>query len=146
MTKSEALQIKYLLQEVEMYKRQLEQIDRAIEDTKVFDTVKGSTALFPYARQTFLISGTQNPEEYSKLRNQQEELRKQLELKEKRCKEEYDALRKKIDNVPDSYMRQLLTYRFLEGRSWVEAAMRVGGNNTPDGVRMAVSRFFASHG
>ena len=49
-----------------------------------------------------------------------------------------------IMGIPDSFLRQIFTYRFVEGRSWVQVAMNIGGNNTADGVRMACNRYIHS--
>ena len=41
----------------------------------------------------------------------------------------------------DPLMRLVITYRYLYGYSWTQIAMKLGGGNTPDGVRMAHNRF-----
>ena len=46
-----------------------------------------------------------------------------------------------ISSVDDSYIRQILRYRYLDGNSWEKVAVRMGGGNTADGCRMAAERF-----
>lgn len=58
---------------------------------------------------------------------------------------EYNRLTRYIAAVDDSFMRQILTLRFVDGMSWRKVAKSVGGNNTEDGVRMAVNRFLSEN-
>ena len=46
-----------------------------------------------------------------------------------------------IYSIPDSLTRQIIYYRCVKMLSWARVARVVGGNNTPDGVRMIYSRF-----
>ena len=46
-----------------------------------------------------------------------------------------------IYSIPDSLTRQIIYYRCVSLMSWRRVAYEVGGNNTPDGVRMIYNRF-----
>ena len=46
-----------------------------------------------------------------------------------------------IESIPDSLTRQIVYYRCVSLMSWRRVAYEVGGNNTPDGVRMIYNRF-----
>ena len=46
-----------------------------------------------------------------------------------------------IESIPDSLTRQIIYYRCVSLMSWRKVAYEVGGNNTPDGVRMIYNRF-----
>ena len=46
-----------------------------------------------------------------------------------------------MEEIEDPLMRLVITYRYLYGYSWTQIAMKLGGGNTPDGVRMAHNRF-----
>ena len=48
-----------------------------------------------------------------------------------------------IYGIPDSLTRQIIYYRCVSLMSWRRVAYEVGGNNTPDGVRMIYNRFMA---
>lgn len=63
-----------------------------------------------------------------------------ISAKRERCIHERNRLEKYIASVPDSHLRQMMTYRFVDGLSWTEVACRVGGN-TKDSVRKACKRF-----
>ena len=46
-----------------------------------------------------------------------------------------------IESIPDSLTRQIIYYRCVSLMSWRRVAYEVGGNNTPDGVRMIYNSF-----
>lgn len=54
---------------------------------------------------------------------------------------EQKKIEKYIVGVSDSFMRQILTARFIDFMTWGQVARKVGGSNTADSVRMAVKRF-----
>ena len=56
---------------------------------------------------------------------------------------EYLRICKYIDGIDDPMMRSIVYYRHVKSLSWAEIAMRIGGGNTPDGVRMAHDRYLA---
>lgn len=49
-----------------------------------------------------------------------------------------------IAAVPDSQIRAILTARHINGMSWTDVAIYVGGGNTADSVRMMHKRFMQS--
>lgn len=48
-----------------------------------------------------------------------------------------------VMTIPDSLTRQIVYYRCVSLFGWRRVAYEVGGNNTPDGVRMIYSRFMS---
>ena len=46
-----------------------------------------------------------------------------------------------IYDIPDSLTRQIVYYRCVSLFGWTRVAYEVGGNNSPDGVRMIYNRF-----
>lgn len=73
-----------------------------------------------------------------------EELKKILTDKQYKVLMERNKLEQYIASVDDSYMRQILTLRFVDGYSWQKVAIEIGGNNTADSVRKACRRFIAN--
>ena len=55
---------------------------------------------------------------------------------------EKKRLIKSINDLEDSFLRLILSCRFVSKLSWRQVARAVGGGNTADGVRKAVERFF----
>ncbi len=69
------------------------------------------------------------------------ELEELIEHKIMRCIGEQIKLEKYIEDIPDSYMRQIFTMRFIYNFSWLKISMKLGGGNTEDAVRVAVRRY-----
>ena len=46
-----------------------------------------------------------------------------------------------ICSIDDSLMRQIMTLRHIELKSWLQVANAIGGNNTADSVRKMHDRF-----
>lgn len=51
------------------------------------------------------------------------------------------AITSYIENCPESYMRQILTLRYLKGYSWEKVAFKSGGRNKGDTVRKMAERY-----
>ncbi len=62
-------------------------------------------------------------------------------------RDEIQELRNKavayITTIPDSLTRMIVYYRCVSLFGWRRVAYEIGGNNTPDGVRMIYNRFMA---
>ena len=69
------------------------------------------------------------------------DLKALLDLNLKKCFYELNRLDRFIQSVEDPLLRQILTCRFVNGYSWRKIAYTVGGNNTPDGLRIKMMRF-----
>ena len=50
-----------------------------------------------------------------------------------------------ICSIDDSLMRQIMTHRHIELKSWLQVANIIGGNNTADSVRMMHDRYLKDH-
>ncbi len=48
---------------------------------------------------------------------------------------------REIMQIDDAFLRQIFMYRHIDLLSWAAVAVRVGGDNTPDGVRKAHDRY-----
>lgn len=46
-----------------------------------------------------------------------------------------------INTIDDSLIRQIMIYRHIELKNWVQVANAIGGDNTADSVRKAHQRF-----
>ena len=123
MTKKELAQYRSLCDEIL-------DIETSIRKNTEHSTVRGSDAEFPYLSHPMQVSGLQDTTD-----NQNTLIRvRKLKLK----KQEIENF---IDNIEDSLTRRIFRLRFVEGKNWVQVAVRIGGDNTPDGVRMAVKRY-----
>ena len=68
-------------------------------------------------------------------------IRKRILAKEQRLLAEAVRICDVIDGIEDSLIRQIFTLRYIGGYHWTQIAMRIGGGNTPDGVRMLHNRY-----
>jgi len=69
------------------------------------------------------------------------DLRGIIEAKQRQCLYERNRLERYLASIPDSLLRQIFTYRFVNGLPWGQVAACIGGGNTGDGCRMAVKRY-----
>ena len=51
-------------------------------------------------------------------------------------------LEQEILRIPDWYIRKAITGKLKYKWSWKKVAITIGGNNTPDSVRMMCTRYF----
>lgn len=73
------------------------------------------------------------------------DLRGIIEAKHKQCVYERNRLERYIAGIDNSLLRQVFTYRFVNGLPWEQVAANIGGGNTGDGVRMMCSRYIENH-
>lgn len=62
-----------------------------------------------------------------------------------RAEKERNKILQYINSIDDSLIRLIIQYRYLNLLTWTKVACFVGGNNTPDGVRMLSDRYILSH-
>lgn len=127
MTLKELSQLYYLNREIEMDKRRLQELEaRALPGAQVLTGM-------PHGNGTVDIVGDCAAEIA--------DLRGIIEAKHQQCLYERSRLERYIAGVDDSLLRQVMTYRFINGLPWQQVAACVGGGNTGDGCRMAVKRY-----
>lgn len=128
-TLKELSQLYYLNREIEMDKRRLEELEAKVQP--------GGQVLtgMPHAPGVTDKIGDLVPEIA--------DLRGIIEAKHKQCLYERSRLERYISSIDDSLLRQVFTYRFVNGLLWEQVADSVGGKNTADGCRMAVTRYLA---
>jgi len=116
MTKYDLRKLKDLNKEIEILKKQLNNIQ--VEEKFVSDAVKGSSPYFPYTEKTISITGI-DTEAYN---------RKVARIRKAITKRLNEALDKKaeileyIEAVEDIEVRNILTLRYSECLTWEEIA------------------------
>lgn len=83
-------------------------------------------------------------EEENGTKAQKARVRKIIQEKRNRIWRERERLEEWIAAIPDSMKRKVFTLRFVQGLTWVQVAMAVGGGNTEDGVRKMAKRYVQS--
>lgn len=64
-----------------------------------------------------------------------------IEAKHQQCLYERNRLERYIAGIDDSLLRQIFTYRFVNGLPWEQVAACVGGSNSAGSVRMMCYRY-----
>lgn len=128
MTLRELSQLYYLNREIERDKRELERLK--------WESV---------SPRTQRLTGMPHGIGYENIMEQKiaaiADLEGLIRAKMTQCIYERNRLERYIADIPDSLTRQIFALRFINGMSWVQVAMHVGGNNTEDSVRMVCKRF-----
>jgi len=102
------------------------------------DTVSSSSPKLPYTKRTITIAGYG----YDASKNHAKiKLKKRLRERLAERTAKFEAIQAFIDSVDDSAVRQIIEYRYIDGLSWLNIAMKMGSRNksTP---YMIVKRFF----
>ena len=120
----------------------LEEQIRKMEDRgySVKDSVKGGAG----GIQHFTIEGYPYPE-YTRKKTLLTVRRQQLAERELKLLELTNEVEQYINEMQDSRMRRMITYRFLNNLSWVQVAYRMGNNHTADSCQKAVERFLKKY-
>ena len=131
MTLKELSQLYYLNWEIEMDQRRLRELEaRALPGAQVITGMPhGSGVADIVGRYAAEIA----------------DLRGIIEAKHQQCLYERSRLERYIADIDDSLLRQIFTYRFVNGLPWLQVAACIGGNNTADSVRVACNRYIEKH-
>lgn len=124
----------YIAEKVMALERQIERMEQSGYSVK--DTVRGGEGNMHH----YTIEGFPY-ESYSRQKTLLRVRRQQLIDRDEKLAELETQVEKFLNDVPDSRMRQMIEYRYIENMSWVRVADRMGGNNTADGCRKMVDRF-----
>lgn len=127
MTLKELSQLYYLNREIEMDKKRLLELEaRAVSCSSDLSGMPRSSGVGDrvgrYAAEIVDLKGI-------------------IEAKHQQCLYERSRLERYISSIDDSLLRQIFTYRFINGLPWRQVAACIGGGNTEDGCRKAVQRY-----
>ena len=105
--------------------------------TVIKTNVKGSMHEFPYVEQHFKVQGTTfTVKDDSRLRYEE----KLLEQQKANAEQVKLQVEEWMLTIP-SRMQRIIRYRYLEGMSWGQVAVKMGRRATADRVRMELERF-----
>ena len=126
MTKSDLEQIYYLNRELKMWETELERVRcKSLVGSPLPSNSHGSGVSDKVADRAERIIELEN-----RIIEKRDEIQRLL-----------DEAVEYIYSIPDSLTRQIIYYRCVSLMNWRKVAYEVGGNNTPDGVRMIYKRF-----
>lgn len=118
--------------------KEIQEINIRINNQTEHDTVRGSDNEFPYTAHMISVSGVTPTQNNGRLLQRLRKLQRQ--------KEDIECF---VDGIEDSIIRRIFEYRHLEGSyrlSWQQVAVKIGGGNTADGVRMVHDRYLRKMG
>ena len=73
------------------------------------------------------------------------DLKELLELNLKKCFYELNRINRYINGIDDPLIRQIITYRFINGLSWFQIECHIGGGNIAESLRKKLYRYLKSH-
>ena len=126
MTLKELSQLYYLNREIEMNERRLEELE--------LKTMSGGSTI------TGMPRGSRVADKVGHYAAEIADLRGIIETKQRLCLYERNRLERYISGIEDSLLRQIFTYRFVNGLPWRQVAACIGGGNTEDSVKMMCHR------
>lgn len=127
MTLKELSQLYYLNREIEMDKRRLQELE--------------TQAMSCTANLTGMPRSTDVSDLVARYAVEIAELKGIITAKYQLCIFERSRLERYIADVDDSLLRQILTYRFINGLPWEQVAACIGDGYTADSVRMMCNRY-----
>lgn len=127
MNMKELSQLYYLNREIEMDQRRLRELEaKALPGAQVLAGMPNST---------------DTVDRVGDCAAEITDLRGIIEAKHQQCLYHRSRLERYIAGIEDSFLRQVFTYRFINGLPWRQVAACVGGGNTEDSCRKAVKRY-----
>lgn len=115
---------KKLLSQYIDLQQEIKDLEKRIERLSNFkvehDVVTGSNSEFPYQPRSFKIEGY-NIQDIDKLN----ELKDLLVDRKNKCEEMKLEIEKFISSIPDSRTRRIFQYRYIDGLTWLQIAMRM---------------------
>jgi hypothetical protein len=116
------------------------QIEKIEDEGAVIDKVRGGEG----GLQSFRIEGFPYPE-YSRKKTLLFARKAKLSEIELDLLEKVNMVEEYISSLSDSHIRRIISLRVVEGLSWNKIAIKMGGNNTEDSVRMSYNRFIENN-
>lgn len=126
MTLKELSQLYYLNREIELDRKRLQELE--------------AQAVSCSANITGMPRGSGVSDRVGRCAADIVDLKAIIEAKHTQCVHERNRLERYITGIDDSLLRQIFTYRFVNGLPWEQVAACVGGRNTAAGVKMLCYR------
>jgi len=122
MTKEELSQLRHIVKEIELLKKEIEKMENSPEDYIACDVVSGSNPKWPYEPRRFHVEGITLPNYEKRLKKLKKRLQRRIdELMEKR-----EELEEYISTIDDSELRIIFALRYINGLTWREIAAHLG--------------------
>lgn len=131
MTSKELSQIYYLKKEIRYLEDTLNELRAKAEKiTTSFSAVRG---------------GSSYGDKIAALVVKMDELEQKIYSKKTDCVLEQLKIERYLDEIDNSFIRQIFRYRHINCFTWNKIAFIVGGGNTADSLRMIHDRYIKTH-
>lgn len=134
-TKEDLRELDFLNQEIKYLQ---DKIDNYKPAEIVVDSVKGSSAAFPFTEHTIKIEGLEQKKD-----NYTEYWSKLREFKDK-LQHEILRVEQEIEKVKSSEIRQIIRLHYIDRLNYVQIMFKMG-YNAPETPRMKLERFFKNN-
>ena len=139
-TKEILSQYQDLKKEIEDIRDRIERTDEKlfalVEQGAVGDVVSGGMGGIEH----FKISGFPTPE-YRRKKQSLIRYRNQLSKAEEKLIDVASQVEIFVNSIEDSHIRRIIRFRFIDGMTWRQVAINMGGGNNEGSVKMAFQRF-----
>lgn len=129
-----------LQEEIKETKERIEKTEKQIRKIEsegaVVDSVTGGMG----GIQHYKIEGFPYPE-YGKLKERLYTRKATLQSLENELIEKIDEVEQFIRGIEDSRMRRIISFRFIDGMTWEQVGINMGGGNNADNIKKAFYRF-----
>lgn len=129
-----------LQDEIKEVREKIRKIEADIEKIEIEGTVKDKVKGGEGGWESFNIEGFPYPE-YTKKRRILCKRKNNLKDLEDKLLETLSEVEVFISQIPDSYMRRIINYRFVDNLTWREVAIRMGSGYTDEAIRKSFYRF-----
>lgn len=129
-----------LQEEIKETEERIEKTEKQIKKIESGGTVIDSVTGGDGGIQRYKIEGFPCAE-YGKLKERLYMRKATLQSLENELIDKIGEVESFIASIEDSRMRRIISFRFIDGMSWRNVAMNIGGSNNEDSVRMAFNRF-----
>lgn len=131
MTKHELNQIYYLTKEVKIWEEELYKLK--------------NQSYIKSPKLTGVPQSTCKSDKVSNTASKISDLEKLIEKKLQEIQEHKKQIMQYILSIEDSQTRMVFKMRCIDLYNWNKIAQKIGGNNTPDGVRKIYERYIRRH-
>ena len=127
--RGELLLTEHELSQYNAIKREIEDLNRRIAETKEaeiipFGTVKGSSKYFPYTPTTFTVAGIDPADATQRQENISELLREREVQRDELIKKQIE-IERYISGIKESTTRTIFRMLFIDGKNQIQIARRV---------------------
>lgn len=136
---------KELLSQINSTRKEIEELREKIDKINnkpakiVIDSVKGSSASYPYISHNCVIEGLDNKKIIANKKSRNK-YKKQIKNKEFKLIKLITNLEYELNNIEDSEIRRIIRHKYEENLNWIQIMFKMNYNSESK-ARMKLERF-----